>query len=208
MIHYVLPGQRVHHASLIDAYFRLRKKVFCDKLHWVEAREDGREHDVYDTMFNVYILYTDPDSGELAGGVRLMPTTGPTLLHSVWAHMLPDGDSFRSPEIWEATRFCVDEEISSRKRNLLNRATLALSIAVADFAQANGIAQVIAICERYFFDMSAVYGNEARIVSTETDPNGLQISCGLWSTEKIGATLAWGRAITGNAEPALVKKVA
>ena len=208
MLHYVLPGQRAQYSDLIEAYFRLRKRIFCDKLGWVEARPDGLEADRFDTMFNVFILCTDPESGELAGGVRLMPTTGPTLLHSVWSHMLPSGDEFRSPSIWEATRFCVDEEISSRKRNLLNRTTLSLSIGVADFAQANGISHVIAICERYFFDMAAVYGNQAEIVSTEVDGNGLEISCGLWSTGKIAATLEWGRMMTGNREPAILKQVA
>ena len=55
---------------------------------------------------------------ELAAGVRLMPTTGPTLLHSVWPDLLPDPEDFRAPTIWEATRFCVDEKTNRQSQPL------------------------------------------------------------------------------------------
>ncbi len=208
MILYITPGLRHEYNKEILQYYQLRKRVFCDKLGWVAARADGLEIDRFDSLFNVYILCLDPDSGNVAGGVRLMPSTGPTLLHTVWADMLPHKDDFRSPNIWEATRFCVDEEISSRKSNLLNRSTLMLSMAVADFGNANGISHVIAVCEHYFFNMSGAYGPKAEIISTKTDENGLEISCGMWSTASIQSLLTWSRAITGNVEPAIVRKVA
>ncbi len=208
MIVYVTPANRAKYRKELDGYFRLRKKIFCNKLKWVPERADEYETDRYDTLFNVYILCIDEHSGQVAGGVRLMPTTGPTLLHSVWSDMLPKPSDFRSPNIWEATRFCVDEDISTRKQNLLNRTTLTLSIAVADFGNANGITHVIAVCEHYFFNMSGAYGPKADILSTRIDANGLEISCGMWSTASIQTMLTWSRAITGNAEPAIIREVA
>ena len=208
MILYITPRDRHKYRNELNQYFRLRKRIFCDKLGWVEARSDNREVDRFDAMFNVYILYIDRDSGLVAGGVRLMPSTGDTLLHTVWADMLPNREDFRSPDLWEATRFCVDEEISSRKANLLNRATLSLSIGVADFGNANGISHVIAVCEHYFFGMAGAYGPKAEIVSTKIDENGLEISCGIWSTSAIQSMLTWSRAITGNVEPAVLREVA
>jgi len=208
MIVYVPPGKRHKYREELREYFKLRKRIFCDKLNWVKPRADGLEVDRFDNLFNVYILSIDDKSGELAGGVRLMPTTGPTLMHTVWADMLPHKDDFRSPNIWEATRFCVDEEVSSRKANLLNRATLSLSIGVADFGNANGISHVIGVCEHYFFNMSGAYGPKAEILSTKIDENGLKISCGMWSTKAIQSMLTWSRALTGNVKPAIIAKVA
>jgi acyl homoserine lactone synthase len=208
MIVYVTPATRHKFREQLDQYYQLRKRVFCDKLGWVDAREDGREVDSFDSHFNVYILCIDSETGAVSGGVRMMPSTGPTLLHTVWADMLPDDNDFRSPNIWEATRFCVDEEISTRKASLLNRTTLMLSMAVADFGNANGISHVIAVCEHYFFNMAGAYGPQAEILSTKIDQNGLKISCGMWSTSSIQSLLTWSRALTGNVEPAIIRKVA
>jgi len=208
MIIYITPESRRRHIGHLRQYFALRKRIFCDKLGWVEASHEDYEIDRFDHLFNVYILSIDGDTGLVAGGVRLMPTTGPTLLHTVWADMVPPGRDFRSDGIWEATRFCVDETMSSRKSNLLNRATLELSIAVADFGNANGISHVVAVCERYFFDMAGVYGPQAEMLSTRLDENGLEIGCGVWSTAAISAKLTWSRAFIGNDEPAIIQKVA
>lgn len=208
MIIYVSPNLRHKYKNELNQYFKLRKKVFCDKLNWVDPKPDGLETDRFDSLFNVYILCIDSNTGLVAGGVRLMPSTGPTLLHTVWADMLPTDNDYRSSTLWEATRFCVDETISSRKSNLLNRTTLALSMAVADFGNANGISHVVGVCEHYFFNMSGAYGPKAEIISTKTDENGLKISCGIWSTSAIQSTLTWSRAITGDVAPAIIKQVA
>lgn len=209
MIHYVEPAARGANAELLHQYFRLRKSVFCDELNWVKANDDGTETDALDGHYNVYILNSDDATGAVNGGVRLMPTTGPTLLHEVWPDMLPDRDDFRSPNIWEATRFCVaPQSNASRKGNFVNRATLALSVAVMEFGAANGISAVIGVCERKFFDMSSVYGAHAEIVSTKTDANGLDICCGLWSTRREKNTLSWAKMFVGAAEPVLIKQAA
>ena len=208
MILYIAPGKRYVYHNELKQYFALRKKVFCDKLGWVAANPNGIETDNFDRQYCVYILYIDDESGLVGGGVRLMPTTGPTLLHDVWPDMLPNPEDFHSPNIWEATRFCVDETISSRKSSLLNRATLSLTMAVAAFGNSNGISHVVAICETYFFEMCGAYGPKPEIIGKKVDENGLEISCGMWETEKLRSVLTWSQAIIGNAEPVIVSKVA
>ena len=210
MIHYIEPFSREQNSALLREYFMLRKSVFCDQLGWVEASADGIETDVFDDMFNVCILNLDDNTRSVTGGVRLMPTTGPTLMRRVWAGMLPRPDAYRAPEIWEATRFCVDDRSNrSRKRSLVNRATLALSLAVLEFCDANAIRQVIGVCEQKFFDMQRVYGTSARIISSKTDENGTEIGCGLWDTgPDARAGLAWARAFLGESEPLRLAQVA
>ncbi|MEZ5872554.1 MAG: acyl-homoserine-lactone synthase [Nitratireductor sp.] len=210
MIHYIEMHERETQTDLLEQYHRLRKQVFCDTLGWVEPTSDGLEMDEFDDRFNVVIVNVDEETNMVNGGVRLMPTTGPTLLHKVWPDMLPDPDDFRSPNIWEATRFCVGNLSQvSRKRSFVNRATLALSLSVLEFCSANGISSVVGVCERKFFDMQRVYGTRAEIISSKTDENGLAISCGLWQTgNQARSTIAWAKPFLGGVEPVLLKKVA
>ncbi len=208
MILYIEPFERDKYSKALEGYYRLRKKVFCDTLQWVEDNGTELERDEFDEGYGVYILYQD-DAGRIGGGVRLMPTTGPTLLHTVWADLLPEKDDFRSPNIWEATRFCVDEDIvDTRNLSLANKATLALSLAVVDFADSNGISHVIAVCESYFFEMGNAYDAQAEILSTKTDENGVRISCGLWSTKEATTALEWARPFLGGQPPMIGNKVA
>ncbi|MCB1694276.1 MAG: GNAT family N-acetyltransferase [Pseudomonadales bacterium] len=210
MIVYVDRQNRHAYSQEMLQYHRLRKKVFCDTLGWVPASEDGTERDAFDDLYHVVILHLDDATGEVGGGVRLMPTLGPTLMHTVWSDLLPEPERYRSPNIWEATRFCVDETSnSSRKRSFVNRATLALSLAVLEFCDSNGIDQVIGVCERKIFDMQRVYGTDAEILSTKVDENGTEISCGVWDTgPQARAGLAWAKAFMGEASPAQLPKVA
>ena len=206
MISFIEPADREANFLELMEYFELRKQVFCDQLGWVET-ESEIEMDEFDEMFNVYVLYLDDETGRVNGGVRLMPTTGPTLTHQVWSDMLPDPEDFRSPNIWEATRFCVHEQSNaSRKGNLANRATLCLSMAVAEFGAANGITHVIGVCEKKFFDMMSIYGGMAEVVSTRMDPNGLEIGLGIWPTDDDSASREWVRAFTGGAEPLILPR--
>jgi acyl homoserine lactone synthase len=208
MIIFVEPHERATHTAVLNQYFLLRKKIFCDQLRWVLPKTDDMECDDFDNEFNVYVLHVEEDTGRLTGGVRLMPTTGPTLMHTVWADMLPDKDDFRSPTIWEATRFCVDPSASSRRSSLANKATLSLTLAVIDFAQTNGISHIIAVCESKFFDMTNAYSGEAEIIQRKIDSNGVDICCGLWAANADRSRLAWARQFIGANPPEVVRKVA
>jgi acyl homoserine lactone synthase len=208
MILFIEPHERPMHTAVLNQYFSLRKRVFCDQLHWVEPKTESLEFDDFDSIFNVYVLHLDDETGILTGGVRLMPTTGPTLMHTVWADMLPEPDDFRSPTIWEATRFCVDSSASTRRSSLANKATLALTLATIDFAQANGISHIIAVCESKFFDMTNAFSGNAEIIDRRLDPNGVDICCGLWSAEADRSRIEWARQFIGGSSPSIIRKVA
>ena len=70
------------HANLLNDMFRLRARVFRDRLKWNVEVVDGMERDRYDNEDPVYIISTDENRKRVIGSLRLLPTTGPTLLSS------------------------------------------------------------------------------------------------------------------------------
>jgi acyl homoserine lactone synthase len=101
-------------ASLLTQYFKLRKKVFFDQLKWSVPVEGDIERDSYDDADPTYLLWTDQSRKVIYGGLRLMPTTGPTLLHDVFHATHGRNPDLIAPDVWEGTRMCLDEAALAR----------------------------------------------------------------------------------------------
>ncbi|WP_454849971.1 acyl-homoserine-lactone synthase [Rhizobium binxianense] len=97
------------YASVLDQMFRLRKRVFADTLGWNVSVIGPYERDSYDQMAPAYLVWCNESRTRLYGGMRLMPTTGPTLLYDVFRDTFPDAANLVAPGIWEGTRMCIDE---------------------------------------------------------------------------------------------------
>ncbi len=102
------------HQDLLEQMFRARARVFRDKMKWNVDVTNGMERDRYDDEGPLYLLYTDDDARVVRASLRLLPTTGPTLLAEVFSDTLPDAVFLSAPSIWECTRFCIDAD------NLIN----------------------------------------------------------------------------------------
>lgn len=110
-MHFVIePHQQAAHPHLMEQMFRLRQRVFCQELDWVETN-GPEERDVYDDYNPVYVLHTDATGQHLYGSARLMPMSGPTLLSDVFGDTLPDAAGFDAPFVWEITRLCIDDRL-------------------------------------------------------------------------------------------------
>lgn len=96
-------------AILLDQMFRTRKTVFADDLGWDVSVQGGLEQDAYDRMEPVYLVWCNEQRTRLYGSMRLLPTTGPTLLFDVFRDTFPDSANLIAPGIWEGTRMCIDE---------------------------------------------------------------------------------------------------
>lgn len=107
MIHVIEPNNAHEHRYLLEGMFRLRARIFFQKLGWQVDVRDGIERDRFDDEGPVYIVHTNA-AGEVDGACRLLPTTGPTLIEDAFADTLPDVAGLSSPFIWECTRLCVD----------------------------------------------------------------------------------------------------
>ncbi len=101
------------HADLLRDMFRLRAKIFRDRLSWDVCVRDGLEKDEFDDQDPLYLIHST--DGAVTACCRLLPTTGPTLISKFFSDTLPDAASLSAPSIWECTRFCVDYKALGRE---------------------------------------------------------------------------------------------
>ncbi len=144
MIVLVEPYNALRYSKLLDEMFRLRARIFHDRLKWNVRVVDGLERDKFDDEDPVYVIYTDEGAREVKGSLRLLPTTGPTLLADYFSDTCPDAAYLSAPTIWECTRFCLDDKILDRgtqQEQILASATMIA--AVGDFAVRAGIESII-----------------------------------------------------------------
>jgi len=134
---------------LLDEMFRLRKRVFADRLGWdVECTADGREIDRFDALDPGYVLGLD-DAGHVVACVRALQTTGPHMLSEVFSDILDGEPPLRAATIWESTRFCVDTERLGRgkARNSVSYATCELMIGALEYAMRSGISDIVTVID-------------------------------------------------------------
>jgi acyl homoserine lactone synthase len=108
----------LHDRHFADRYaaqmYRLRYRVFHERLKWDVKVVDDQEIDVFDDVDSVYLLATDESSDTVCGGWRLRPTTRGYMLSDVFPDLLAGHDVPRHRQVWEISRFAVDTRASAR----------------------------------------------------------------------------------------------
>lgn len=107
MIMLIGPNAYAQFQNELGEMHRLRHRVFKERLAWNVTTQDDQEIDDFDASSPVYLLYRRGDEAPIEGCVRLLPSTGPTMLRDVFAG-LTDGNAIATtPAIWESSRFAV-----------------------------------------------------------------------------------------------------
>lgn len=135
------------HQGLLEEMFRLRARVFRDKKKWDVEVVDGMERDKYDEEQPVYIVLTDENQQHVYGSLRLLPTTGPTLLSDTFSDTLPDGVQLSAPSIWECTRLCIDDKLMGDRPENLMLASALLIEGLGEVALKAGIETILGVFE-------------------------------------------------------------
>lgn len=114
------------HGELLANFFRARKKVFIDELHWKVPSTDGMEFDQYDTPQAKWVVIHE--YGQILGGLRLSPTTAQC---GIYSYMLRDAQKgllekiptdvlfIKAPvedNVWEGTRLFISDEVPTARR--------------------------------------------------------------------------------------------
>ncbi|OYY02995.1 MAG: hypothetical protein B7Y73_07835 [Acidocella sp. 35-58-6] len=169
---------RIEHPALFDQMFQSRAAVFHDRLGWDVVVKDGHEVDRYDEEADpVYLLAVD-EHQQVRGSLRLLATTGPTMLQSEFRHFFEDDVDVMAPTIWECTRFCVPPVLGRTEQDV-GIVSAELLIGLCELCLASGIEFVVGV---YDTPMTRIY---ARIgwcpeVLARARPKIGNITAGIW----------------------------
>jgi len=171
-----------NHAEL-QSMFQLRSKVFSGKLGWDVSVQDGAERDIYDEMNPVYIVKLAPGTSDVIASMRLMPTTGPTLLSEVFADTIPDGASLSAPSIWECTRFCIDDDhplVRNNRMDMMNL-TSKMLLACGEVCVRSGIQSIVANFEENSIRLYKLLGAPVDILGSSNAYGEKTVHLGMFS---------------------------
>ena len=142
----LLPGQsRALFPRLMDEIYDLR----LGAAHAHAGRPSGAVHrlavvDYFDSLDPLYVLALDAAEC-VAGALRLLPTTGVTMLNDAFAGAPPDGLRVESPLIWEASRLTLRGAGDSRATDSMDRAIGQLGVALNAIAEAAALTHLIGV---------------------------------------------------------------
>src|SRR6056297_2634174 len=134
--------------SVLDDMYKLRARVFKDRMGWDVNVRNGREFDLFDDLDPAYLVALDDDY-QVVGCNRMLQTTGPHMLSDVFQDILCGEPPLCSATIWENTRFCMDTE---RLKNAPNgrgasHTACELMAGIAEYAFESGISDVISVVD-------------------------------------------------------------
>ncbi len=101
--------------------------------------------DYFDSLDPLYVLALD-DAARIVGALRLLPTTGATMLNDAFASAAPQRLRIESPLIWEASRLTLAAiENCQAQERIIDRAIGEIGVALNEIAQAAALTHVIGV---------------------------------------------------------------
>ena len=105
------------------------------------------EIDEFDACRLAYLLQTDAE-GRIQGCVRLLPTTGPTMLRKTFPALLDGGPAPECPAVWESSRFGVDLDSRAEKTGRsIARATFELFAGMIEFGLMRQLTDIVTVTD-------------------------------------------------------------
>ncbi len=144
MILIITPDTYQEHSWELSEMFRLRHRVFKERLGWNVTSENGEERDQFDELQPTYILAFD--DSKLVGCMRMLPTTSSYMLGSIFPKLLNDRTPPNDPGIWECSRFAVDCQDENRMGLAAKAmASAELFCGMAEYCLSQGIHSVLSV---------------------------------------------------------------
>jgi acyl-homoserine lactone synthase len=146
MIDLVLPESRLGFAAALMEMHHDRKQVFVDRFGWrLPAKGSWLEVDQFDDDYAVYLLARSPE-GRHRGSVRLLPSSRPHMLNTLFSHLCPGGVP-GGDDCWEISRLVTNPADAAGTTML--RIHRLLALALVEFAHANCIGRYTLVAEAH-----------------------------------------------------------
>ncbi|MER9420722.1 acyl-homoserine-lactone synthase [Mesorhizobium sp. M0306] len=146
MMQLITPDCYAEFSDELDQMHRLRYRVFRDRLDWDVSFSGGYEVDPFDGLRPHYLLLRAP-AGRIDGCVRLLPTTGPTMLRDSFPALLADRSVPEDPRVWESSRFALDLPPSAPKQAGIAIATYELFAGMVEFGLSRGLRSIVTVTD-------------------------------------------------------------
>ena len=154
MIHVIHGGLAAVDDGLLAQMYQDRKRVFIDLLRWDLPVIDGRyEIDQFDTPSAIYLVIAGPDGTHL-GSMRLLPTTQPHVLGSIFPFLCEDSPP-KDANVWEISRLCLSRSIRAAERRLVRNR---LATVATLFALDKGISSYCCVADMPWYQQILLFG--------------------------------------------------
>lgn len=164
-------GDRADAAPVLREMFAARKEVFVDLLGWDLPVLAGRyELDQFDDEHARYLIVADGAGSHLASA-RLLPTTRPHLLDTLFADLCA-GPVPTGPSTFEITRFCLGRRLGAAPRR---QARDELVAALADYALAHDITTYTGVAEVGWLRQILAFGWDGRALGPPRRLGGMTL---------------------------------
>ena len=132
----------------IQEMHRLRYRVFKERLDWDVEVSGDLEIDRFDALSPIYLVLKGQD-GRIQGCVRLLPTTGPTMLGETFPALLAGNPMPHDPRIWESSRFCLDTTVLPPKSARgVSQGFCELCSGMIEFSLSRGLTHIVTVTDR------------------------------------------------------------
>jgi acyl homoserine lactone synthase len=147
MMHLITPDYYGAFAGELAEMYRLRYRVFKERLAWDVQVSGDMEIDEFDALHPAYLIQRASDN-RIQGCVRLLPSSGPTMLRDTFPVLLDGAPAPSSPTIWESSRFALDLQASMPKTTQgLATATYELFAGMIEFGLSRQLTEIVTVTD-------------------------------------------------------------
>jgi acyl homoserine lactone synthase len=131
----------------ISDMHRLRLRVFGQRLDWDVQISGDMEIDEFDALHPAYLIQRASDNS-IQGCVRMLPSTGPTMLRDTFPLLMDGAPVPASPTIWESSRFALDLRSGETKTTRgLATATYELFAGMIEFGLSRQLTDIVTVTD-------------------------------------------------------------